>query len=375
MPPHPYIRSGDNIYEIETPALVVDLNAMGANLQTMARFTAGIPRLDWRPHAKTHKCIEIAKRQIAAGAIGICVQKTSEAEVFSNAGIADILVTNQVVDDRKLRRLAALAKKSRIGICCDDADNVRQIAAAATSENVQLDVLIEIETGAKRAGVNSANVLTGVAVAISEARNLNFRGLQAYNGPAQHKRKAGERAEAIEYAVQHVKAAVDTLKNAGLHCETITGGGTGTFPLEAASNIFTEIQPGSFIFMDADYARNQETEGTIFEKFQQSLFVMTTVTSVRKDEYALVDAGHKTASVDSGMPVVDTPDGLFYARAADEYGVVEILPGASDIKPGTQLRLVPGHCDPTVNLHDWIIGYRDGIVECVWPIDARGALL
>ncbi len=351
------------------------MDLLEANLRAMTDCMRSHPGVVWRGHAKTHKCIELARRQIAAGAVGICVQKTGEAEVFAEAGIEDILVTNQIVDPRKLRRLAGLARKSRIAICCDDPGNVEAIAAAAAAEKTQIDVLVEIETGAQRAGVAGKADLIAVVTAIEAASHLRFRGLQAYNGPAQHKRTAVERRAAIDHASRCVREALLTLQEIGVACETVTGGGTGTFPLEAASGLYTEVQPGSFIFMDADYTRNQETEDTVFAAFRQSLFVLTSVTSLRRGRYLLVDAGHKAAAVDSGMPVVFGQSGMTYARAADDYGLVELSDEAPEIALGMTIKLIPGHCDPTVNLHNWIVGVRDDLVECVWPIDARGALL
>ena len=375
MPPSTPANPGTPVSEIETPALIVELDLLEENLQTMAGFMSGYPEVSWRAHAKTHKCVELARRQIAAGAIGICVQKTGEAEVFAGAGIEDILVTNQVVDPRKLQRLARLAGRSRIAVCCDDPDNARAIGAAAEAEGTRIGVLIEIETGAKRAGVDGTAALAATIAAIEDNGNLHFRGLQAYNGPAQHKRTMAERQAAITYTADRVRAALRFLESQGVACETVTGGGTGTFPLEAASGVYTEVQPGSFIFMDADYARNGETGGTVFAAFRQSLFVLTSVTSLRPGQYALVDAGHKAAAVDSGMPVLHGQNGVTFTRAADDYGVIEFEQGSGNLSLGRQLRLIPGHCDPTVNLHDWILGVRDGVVECCWKVDARGALL
>mgnify|MGYP003627245979 FL=1 len=368
-------RTGDSTDEIETPALVVDLDALDENMATMVSFMTNHPGLSWRGHAKTHKSIEIARRQIAAGAVGICVQKTAEAETFASAGIPDILVTNQVVDARKLRRLAVLAKNTRIGLCCDAPDNACAINAAAVAEGTYIDILIEIETGANRAGVDSTEDLVDLAKKVIAESNLRFRGLQAYNGPAQHKRTLAERSEAINRTIAIVADARAALERSGIQCETITGGGTGTFTHEAASGIYTEIQPGSFIFMDADYSRNRDTLNTVFHAFHHSLFVLTTVTSVRRGAYALVDAGHKAAAVDSGMPIVADNEKMTYIRAADEYGVVELADETTNVDLGMLLHLIPGHCDPTVNLHDWIVGVRGKTVECVWPVDARGALL
>ena len=367
MPP---ISTGASIAEIDTPALVLDLDAFERNLATMTQAVRGSgARL--RPHAKSHKCPEIAKRQIKAGAVGICCQKVSEAEAFIDAGVRDVLVTNEIVGAAKIRRLAGLARRARIAVCVDDARNVQELAAAAIEAGVVIDVLIEINVGADRCGVLPGEPALALARVIKSVPILRFAGLHAYQGSAQHLRSVAERRGAIERAAAAARTTKELLGNAGIACETITGAGTGSFMFEAASTVYNELQPGSYIFMDADYNANA-WEG--LPQFEQSLFVFTSVMSTPTPNRIVVDAGLKASSIDSGMPVIAGAPGLEYIKASDEHGVVRVADNARMPALGEQLRLIPGHCDPTVNLYDWMICIRDQRVETVWPISARGAL-
>jgi D-serine deaminase-like pyridoxal phosphate-dependent protein len=323
-----------------------------------------------RPHAKCHKTPEIARRQIAAGAVGVCCQKVSEAETMVDGGIADVLVTNEVVGRAKLARLAALAQRARVAVCVDDAANAGDLDDAARAAGVRLDVLVEVDVGAHRCGVEPGEPALRLARAVSGFRNLRFAGLQAYQGAAQHLRSIDERRAAIAQAAEKARRTRDLIEDEGLDCEVVTGAGTGTFPFEHGSGVYNELQPGSYIFMDADYGRNG-WDG--FPSFAQSLFVWTTLMSAPAAGRAVVDAGLKAHSVDSGMPLVVGFPGVEYAKASDEHGVLKVASGARAPALGEKLRLVPGHCDPTVNLYDWLVCVRGERVEALWPIAARGA--
>jgi len=357
--------------DVDTPALVLDLDAFERNLARLAESIAG-RGVRLRAHAKTHKCAEIARRQVAAGAIGVCCQKVSEAEAMVAGGIADVLVSNEVVGERKLARLAALARHARLGVCVDDAGNVRALSAAARRAETELDVYVEVDVGAGRCGVAPGEPAVALARAIVAAPGLSFAGLQAYQGSAQHLRSVTERREAIGRAAGAVRATRSALEAAGIACPTVTGAGSGSYPYEIESGAWNEIQCGSYIFMDADYARNEWTAP--LPRFEHALFVLSTVMSRPAPERAVLDAGLKASSVDSGLPVVWNREGLRYARASDEHGVLEIAPGARAPALGEKLLLVPGHCDPTANLYDWYVCVRGGVVEDLWPISARGAL-
>jgi D-serine deaminase-like pyridoxal phosphate-dependent protein len=367
----PPARLGIPLEDVDTPSLVVELDALEGNIARMAQAMEESPaRL--RPHAKSHKCAEIAKRQIAAGAVGVCAQKVSEAEALVAGGVADVLVTNEIVGAQKTARLARLAREAKVGVLADDARNVAELDAAARAERVRLDVLVEVDVGAHRCGIEPGAPAAGLAGRIAECRNLRFAGLHAYHGAAQHLRLAAERSAAIAAAAEQALRTKQLIEKAGIPCETITGAGTGTFLLEGASRVFNEIQPGSYVFMDADYNRNEWDRG--WPRFEQSLFVLATVMSAPAADRAVVDAGLKASSVDSGMPLVHERPGVEYLKASDEHGVLKIAPGAKTPRLGEKLLLVPGHCDPTVNLYDWLVCVRRGRVEGLWPVTARGAL-
>src|SRR5262245_34613856 len=370
MPTAPPTRVGSSLEDIDTPALVVDMEALERNIARMAKVVGG-GAVRLRPHAKSHKCAEIARRQIAAGAVGVCSQKVSEAEALVAGGVADVLVTNEIVGEKKVARLARLARDAKVGVLADDAGNVAEIDDAARAERVRLDVLVEIDVGAHRCGIGPGGPALALAQRIARCKNLRFAGLHAYHGAAQHLRSASERRAAIESAAEKAAVTKQLIEKSGIACETVTGAGTGTFLLEGASRVFNEIQPGSYVFMDADYSRNDWDKG--WPRFDQSLFVLATVMSAPAADRAVVDAGLKASSVDSGMPLVHERPGVEYAKASDEHGVLKIVNGAKAPRLGEKILLVPGHCDPTVNLYDWLVCVRKGKVEALWPVTARGA--
>jgi D-serine deaminase-like pyridoxal phosphate-dependent protein len=368
----PPARIGDRLEDIDTPALVVDLDAFERNLAAMAQF-ARENNIRLRPHAKTHKCVEVAKRQIALGAVGQCVQKVGEAEVLVAGGIEDVLVSNQVVGASKLDRLATLASRATISLCFDDAEQILAASDAARRAGVTIGGLVEIETGMGRCGVPSGPPACELAKRIANAPGLRLRGIQAYQGKAQHFRTTTERAAAIDVAVLAIRQTLDALDRAGLKCESITGAGTGTYRNEATSGLYTELQCGSYAFMDADYAANRDEHGESVGDFAHSLFILTTTMSVAGGDWCVVDAGLKSFSGESGMPLVHERAGLSVVGLSDEHAKVVIAPGATKPSLGAKLLLIPGHCDPTINLHDHYVCVRKGRVEAIWEIGARGA--
>jgi 3-hydroxy-D-aspartate aldolase len=365
-------RIGSHVSEVDTPALLIELDALERNIRRMQeRITTTKLRL--RPHAKTHKSTAIANLQLAAGAIGVCCQKVSEAEIMVDGGIGDVLISNEVIGAAKLDRVAALARRAKLGVCVDDFENVQQLAAAAEKFGAKLDLLVELDVGANRCGVETPAEVVRLAAAIARMNSLRFAGLQAYHGSAQHLRAHEDRRKAIASAAGKVSEALDLLRRNGLECGIVSGAGTGTFEFEIASGVYDELQVGSYVFMDADYGRNQDRGGEPVSEFENSLFLLTTVMSTPTAERAVVDAGLKALSVDSGMPLVAGCDGVSYARAADEHGRLDVG-GNHRFKLGEKIRLIPGHCDPTVNLHNWFVGIRNERVECIWPVSARGAV-
>ena len=349
---------GTKLEDIDTPALVLDLDAFEKNLNTLNAAVGRKVRV--RPHAKTHKCPDVAKRQIALGAVGMCCQKVSEAEAMVEGGVNDVLVSNEIVGTSKLARLAELSRRAKIGVCVDNAENVRQLKG-------DLDVYIEIDVGMRRCGVPPGAPAVALAREIVRS-GLRFAGLQAYHGRAQHIRSMEERHAVIETAAQHVQHTKRLLGEAGIACPIVTGAGSGTFMLEIEAGAWDEIQCGSYAFMDVDYAKNEWAAP--LPRFEHALFVLSTVMSRPSAEVAIVDAGLKASSVDSGMPGVWQKE-LRYTHASDEHGWVE---GRNPPALGEKLLLVPGHCDPTINLYDWYVCVRRGRVEALWAITARGAV-
>ena len=364
-------RIGDAVDAIDTPALVVDLDAFERNLDLMANAVRGAG-VALRPHAKSHKCPNIAFAQIERGAVGICCQKVGEAEAFVAAGIRDVLVTNEIVGHAKLLRLAVLAKKATIGVLADDAATVLHIGAAARAAGTSIAVLVEINVGANRCGTLPGAPAVAIAETIARTPGLSFRGIHAYHGAAQHRRTPEERRAAIARAAELASQTKSAIEAAGIACPTVTGAGTGTWQLERDSGVYTELQPGSYIFMDADYQKNALAPDE--HAFEQSLFVLATIMSTPTRERAIVDAGLKAFAFDSGPPMVHGASGWTYVKASDEHGVLAVAPDAKRPLIEDRVWLVPGHCDPTVNLYDWIVGVRGTRVECLWPVAARGAL-
>lgn len=370
----PAARIGDNWKNIDTPALIVDLDNLEYNLTAMADY-AKLQNVKLRPHSKSHKCPAIAHQQIALGAVGVCCQKVSEAEVMVNHGVLDVLVSNQVVGRTKLDRLAALALQAKIMVCVDDLVNVQEMNEAAKSFNATINVLVEVNVGSGRCGVLPGEPVLALAKAIMTCENLKFSGLQAYHGVAQHIRSYEGRRRAILDATYQVEQTIELLKMHDLECEVVGGGGTGTYIFEATGGIYNELQVGSYVFMDHDYALNLNDQGQEINEFKQSLFIKAAVLSKPESNRCVLDAGLKAYSTDSGLPVVHGIENAKVLGAADEHTKISFDSSLRVPKLGESVSLLPSHCDPTVNLHDWLIGIRNSQVQTIWPIAARGALL
>ena len=327
-----------------------------------------------RSHGKMHKSVDVQKWQERLGGVtGVCCQKVSEAEVFARGGIRDILVSNEVRDPRKIDRLARLPKYgARTIVCVDDVANAAELSAAAQKHGTTLECLVEIDCGAGRCGVKTVGEAVGIAKAIAAEPALKFTGIQAYQGAMQHLENYDERKAKLDGAIALVKAVVEGLHAAGLKPELVSGGGTGSYYFESNSGVYNELQCGSYAFMDADYGRIKDRHGNRIDEdeWENALFILTSVMSHAKPDQAVCDAGLKVQSLDSGLPVVHGRDDVKYLSASDEHGVIEDRHGA--LRINEKLRLVPGHCDPTCNIHDWYVGVRKGKVEVVWPVSARG---
>ena len=389
LPGHWSSLIGKSVTHIDTPALVIDLDAMKRNLVRMGEF-AKKHGIRWRPHAKMHKSAMLAKIQAKAGAVGVCVQKTSEAEALAAGGVVDIYISNEVIAPAKLKRVAELAKTvtaqgGQLAIAVDSGEGVIRLAKAMTDARggsgvgTVIDVFVEIDVGHGRCGVEPGPAALNLVMEIRKHPALNFAGLQAYNGRAQHVRSASGRRDAITKVVDAVLMTRHLIEGQGIAVGLVTGGGTGSMVLEAASGVFGELQAGSFMFMDADYARNERDPAQ--PPFEHALFVKTQVMSTHA-AHVVCDAGHKSHAIDSGLPLVQALDGeglLEYFNGGDEHGILRPASGSNYLPAlGRTVWLIPGHCDPTVNLHDVLIGVegglRNGTVRRIFRVDARGAM-
>jgi 3-hydroxy-D-aspartate aldolase len=382
---------GQSAQLLDTPCLVVDEEILHSNIQALQTFVSDMG-LHLRPHAKSHKCPALAKQQLTAGAVGICCQKVSEAEAFAAEGIGSILVANEVVGAAKLQRLIRLHRRCQdlngeLIVCVDNAQAADLMNEALEKASIEqgtspLSIYLEINVGQNRCGVAPGEPAAQLAKTIEDHMPwLRLIGLQAYHGAAQHMRSIEERATVVNAVCTKVKQTLEAFDAHGLTRPTvISGGGSGSVGLDAKTGVFTELQAGSYVFMDVDYMRNQ-WDPTIQPDFRHSLFVLTTVMSQTSSDRAVVDAGLKALSVDSGLPELKDAPELIYEKANDEHGLLRCTTGKNQPLPepgsllGEKLWLTPGHCDPTVNLYDELVVVRKGKVVNTWPIRARGRLL
>nr|Q8GRC8.1 RecName: Full=3-hydroxy-D-aspartate aldolase; AltName: Full=D-3-hydroxyaspartate aldolase; Short=D-HAA [Paracoccus denitrificans]BAC20179.1 D-b-hydroxy-aspartate aldolase [Paracoccus denitrificans] len=359
--------------EIQTPCLILDLDALERNIRKMGDY-AKAHGMRHRSHGKMHKSVDVQKLQESlGGSVGVCCQKVSEAEAFARGGIKDVLVTNEVREPAKIDRLARLPKTgATVTVCVDDVQNIADLSAAAQKHGTELGIFVEIDCGAGRCGVTTKEAVVEIAKAAAAAPNLTFKGIQAYQGrDAAHGQLRGPQGQAGRRHCPGERGR-GRAGGRGLAPEFVSGGGTGSYYFESNSGIYNELQCGSYAFMDADYGRIHDAEGKRIDQgeWENALFILTSVMSHAKPHLAVVDAGLKAQSVDSGLPFVYGRDDVKYIKCSDEHGVVEDKDGV--LKVNDKLRLVPGHCDPTCNVHDWYVGVRNGKVETVWPVSARG---
>ncbi|MFM0049430.1 DSD1 family PLP-dependent enzyme [Caballeronia grimmiae] len=375
--PPPACRVGDALSTVASPSLLIDLDAFEANLATMAAFVAR-SGVALRPHAKAHKSVPIARRQIEAGAVGVCCQKLSEAYPFAAAGIESIHISNEFVGADKLAMAVELAAHVRLSVCVDALPQVNALGDAAACAGVNIDVLAEVDAGQHRCGVTNEDALLSLVDAIADQPSLRFAGIQAYHGGAQHIADWNARKAEAGHAADRAANFVRALEARGIQSAIVTGGGTGTVEFDAASGVYTEVQPGSYVFMDGDYG-SLAWNGNL--RWRHSLFVLSTIMSATWPGMAVCDVGLKGLAVDSGLPrSVRRLDGsdepaLTYAAANDEHGMLHAKDGQqhdTGALLGKRILLPPGHCDPTVNLYDEYVCYRGDEVVDFWAIDARG---
>ena len=346
--------------QIETPALVIDMEALEANIKKMADFFVG-KKAKLRPHFKTHKSPAIAHMQIAAGAKGITCAKLGEAEVLAAAGIKDILIANQIVDERKLCRLAGIAKAARFGVCVDNAENVRALSEAAKAYGSTICVLVEVDVGMGRCGVDTKEEVLALAKQIDRAEGLVFEGIQSYAGQLSHRQSKPDREKGVAEAVAKISAIIDYLGQNGLSVNEVSGGSTGTHSITGDNTVWTEIQAGSYVFMDSDY----EQLGLGFE---QSMTILATVIHKRPG-VAVTDEGQKVCCQTMGSPPIKGYPGLT-ARLSEEHGT--IADAEDRLSYLQKLEYIPTHCCTTANLHDDYYCVRKGLLESVLPVSARG---
>jgi D-serine deaminase-like pyridoxal phosphate-dependent protein len=359
--------------EIPTPALLLDLDRFERNLERMAKHVRAAGK-NLRPHAKTHRCPEIARRQIAAGALGVACAKLGEAEVMARAGVRGLLITTEVVAPSAIRRLTRLvAEAPDTMVVVDNAENVEALARAAAEDGVTLDVLIDVDVGGRRTGAQPGEPAVALGRDVMRRPSLRLRGLQGYAGHCAHVMGWAERREASLAAMAPLMDTRARFETEGLPAEIVAGGSTGTHDIDVELGGLTELQSGSYCVMDLDYRRIGGRAGAALTDFEMALTVVTTVVSVPTRERAMVDGGLKAFSTDKPFPpeAVERP-GVEYGFAGDEHGRLSVTDPARAPRLGERIEFFPPHCDPTFNLYDRVWCVRGPRVEAVWDIAARG---
>jgi len=359
-------RVGLRQEELDTPALCIDLPLMEANIARMAAYFADRPAV-LRPHTKTHKSPLLAHKQIAAGAIGVTCAKLGEAEVMALAGINDILIANQIVGRRKIARLVNLAAYTEVMVAVDDPANVAELDAAAQAKGVRLRVVLEVNIGMGRCGIEPGEPALALARQVAAAPGLRFEGVMGYEGHTVMIPDLQERRRQTEASVKLLVETKELIEAAGFPVPIVSSGGTGTYQITGDYPGVTEIQAGSYITMDTQY------RDVVGMDFECALYVLAQVISTPKSGLAIIDAGLKTMTRDFGLPVVAKPEGWHVLYLSEEHGALQRDDGPP-LKPGDRVQVWPNHGCTTINLHDHYMALRDGVVEGVWPITGRGKL-
>jgi D-serine deaminase-like pyridoxal phosphate-dependent protein len=359
--------------EIATPALLLDLDRFERNVARMAAHARAVGK-NLRPHAKTHRCPEIARRQVAAGALGVACAKLGEAEVMAAAGIRGLLITTEIVPAASIRRLVRLvAEAPDTMIVVDHPENAAEIARAAAAAGVLVNVLVDVEVGGRRTGAAPGEPALALARAVADSPSLRLRGLQGYAGHCAHVMGWAARRAASHAAMAPLMETRRLLESAGLPVEVVAGGSTGTYDIDSELAGLTELQSGSYCVMDLDYRRIGGRSGDLLTDWEMALTVIATVVSVPAKDRAMVDAGLKAFSTDKPFPpeAVERP-GIEYGFAGDEHGRLTLSDPDRPLRLGDRIEFFPPHCDPTFNLYDRVYAVRGARVEAVWPIAARG---
>jgi D-serine deaminase-like pyridoxal phosphate-dependent protein len=358
-------------WDLDTPALVLDLDKLEQNIAKMRASLSGTG-VATRPHAKTHKSSDIARLQMGAGAVGICTAKVSEAEALFAGGIQKILMTTANVSKSKIQRAMNIRKKNREFIqAVDYAPNARDLSEAAKAAGITADVVVDVAVGT-RSGVPPGDQAVALAELVDKLPNLKFRGMLAYDGGAQHIKGYKARRDQSLARYEDVVKTFDRMKAAGLNMEIFSGGGTGTYNIMTKVPGFTDVQVGSYVFMDAQYLEIGNEHGDIFTDFAPSLTVMTTVLNTYFPNRITTDAGSKALTLNKPDPIVIGEPGFRYAAGSDEFGSIQYETANKSYKVGDKLELIVPHCDPVVNEYDVYYGVRNDRVDAVWPVTARG---
>ena len=358
--------------DLPTPALLIDLDALEANIEKMSQH-AKAHSIALRPHAKTHKCLEVARRQIAAGAVGICCATIREAEAMAAAGITGLLITSEMVGRNRIERLVALTRQCPDTMSVvDNPLHAEQLDDAAKAANVRLNILVDIDPNTRRTGAQAGAAAVQLSEKVDQLPHLNLRGLQCYSGVSSHVVGFEERRRHSEAAMAPALETLRVIQKKGLPVEIMSGGSTGTYNIDTALEGMTELQTGSYVFMDVDYRSIGGAGGAIYDDFTNALFVRTTVISANHAGLVTIDAGFKAFATDRPLvPEIRGLEGVKYHFAGDEHGILEVKEASREIRLGEALEFIVPHCDPNVNLFDKAYVVRGEDVVAVWSI-ARG---
>ncbi len=369
----PVPELGSSMWDLDTPALVVDLDALEANLATM-EATVRANGIAARPHAKTHKCPAIARMQLDAGAVGICVAKVGEAQALFDHGIEELLMTTSNVTPTKIRRAMGLRKQCpRFIQATDTEENARALSEAAAAFGVTADVVVDVDPGGHRTGITPGAPALGLAQLVDRLPGLRLRGILCYDGGSQHVKGFEVRQK---QTLERLAAAADTcdrMRASGLDTGIFSGGGTGSYNIDHQTPGFTDVQVGSYVFMDAQYLEiGGKTDPEVYTDFEPSLTILATVLNAQYEGRATTDAGAKACTINRPWPIVKGETGMSYTSGSDEFGSIRYEDPSRTYKVGDRLELIVSHCDPVVNLYDRMFAVRNGRIEAVWPIAARG---
>ncbi len=353
--------------DLDTPSLLVDLDIMEKNMKRMAKFVSECG-VNLRPHVKTHKVPDIAKKQLAAGAKGVCLQKLSEAEVFAAHGIDDIFITNEIVGDQKYERLAKLADKIHLGVATDNADVVKQMGKACRNEGSELDVYVDIDVGMHRCGVDPKRAAS-LAKEVSGEKNLILKGLMGYEGHVGSGKTKAERLRLANEAMRTVTEAKRSIEEKGIEVEVVSVGSSTSTWVTAKHPAVTEVQPGMYLFNDGGLVDND-----VATLGECALTVLSTVMSKTSDDHAVVDAGSKAFQWDQGIFPRTRSHGIKMVKFSEEHGWLQLSGRGKGVRVGDRLEFIPQHCCTCINQHDELVGIRSGSVEKVWPVVARGKM-